>query len=81
MINQKTLETSNLQSDTSFYHKPQISKNTLAIQKKLLTISITCEFIIRNINFVQVRNSAVDDLYYLLQDLSLLIQGSEELDF
>ena len=72
---------SNLQSDTSFYHKPQISKNTLAIQKKLLTISITCEFIIRNINFVQVRNSAVDDLYYLLQDLSLLIQGSEELDF
>lgn len=74
-------QTSNLQSDTSFYHKPQISKNTLAIQKKLLTISITCEFIIRNINFVQVRNSAVDDLYYLLQDLSLLIQGSEELDF
>ena len=37
MINQKTLETSNLQSDTSFYHKPQISKNTLAIQKKRLT--------------------------------------------
>lgn len=80
-MEQKNTQTSNLQSDASFYHKPQISKNTLAIQKKLLTISITCEFIIRNINFVQVRNSAVDDLYYLLQDLSLLIQGSEELDF
>lgn len=75
MKNTNTEELSQTQSETPFYHKPSISKNLLTIQKKLLTISITSEFVIKNISNVHVRDSAVNDLYFLLQELSELIQN------
>ncbi len=62
-----------LQSDPQFYHNIKISKNFLTMQKKLLTISITAEFAIRNISNPHVRNSIVEDLYYEIQNLSEII--------
>lgn len=64
-----------LQSDSQFYHNMKISKNFLTMQKKLLTISITAEFAIRNISNPHVRNSIVEDLYFEIQNLSELISN------
>ena len=69
----KSTKTLQSQSDTSIYPKPHVQKNFLTMQKKLLTISITAEFAIRNISNPHVRNSIVEDLYYEIQNLSEII--------
>lgn len=68
-------QTPQSQSDASLYTKPLVQKNFLTMQKKLLTISITAEFAIRNISNPHVRNSIVEDLYFEIQNLSELISN------
>jgi hypothetical protein len=70
-----TTKPTTLQSDSSLYPKAHIQKNFLTMQKKLLTISITSEFAIRNISNPHVRSSIVEDLYFQIQSLSELISN------
>lgn len=73
-MNTKNQTSNNLQSDTTLY-KNYTLQNKLDIQKKLLTLSTTSEFISRNINNPLVQRTAVTDLYYLIQELHQLIEN------
>ena len=53
------------------------SSTFLPIQKKLLHIIVTSEFAIRNISNTEIRNNVVEDLYFLLQDLSTLVNNAQ----
>ncbi len=53
------------------------SQKLLRLQKSLLTIQYTADFIAKNINNPLVRNTAIDDLYYLLQNFAQLLQEYE----
>lgn len=61
-------------SDAPLY-KNSSQNQLLTIRKKLLTISVTADFVSKNIENPFVRDTAIDDLYGLVQDLYQLIEN------